>query len=101
MKYEVGLMFGNHGIFSLDVDARNEDEAAEHALQLATDLLVAEDVYRVRDGRFSVTVSLDHYEGMNETYTIQAVDESDAIYKALKRAALSLDIETINGEKYY
>lgn len=93
-------MFGVHGIFSLDVDARNEDEAAEHALQLATDLLIAKDVYWVRDGRFSVTVSLG-YEGMNETYTVQAVTEYAAIYEALNRAALSLDIETVNGEKYY
>ena len=101
MKYEVGLTFGVHGIFSFDVDARSEDEAAEYALQLAADLLVVVNVYKVRDSTFGVTVCLERYEGAVETYTVRAVDESDAVYEALRKATLSLDVETVNGEKYY
>lgn len=81
-----------------NVYASNEEEAAEQALEDARMELSDVDVVQIDDDEWEVTVNWAGFIGIEETYTVYADSEEDAVDQALEEAVGDLSVDEVNEE---
>ena len=95
--YEVTVNFGGYigADETYDVDASDESEARELAFAEAVDDLSVEDIVETDEGEWEVTVGFAGFIGVENTYTVYAGSENEAVEAALQEARDDLDVEVI------
>lgn len=81
-----------------NVFAASEEEASEQALELARDELSMEDVTQIDDDEWEVTINWAGFIGIDETYTVTADSEEDAIDQAIEEASWDLSVDEVNED---
>ena len=78
-----------------NVFAHDEEEASEQALEEAKGELDAVDVVQIDDDEWEVTIQWAGFIGVEETYTVTADSEEDAIDQATEEASWDLSVDEI------
>lgn len=98
--YEVNINFA--GLIGADeaftVEAENEDDACNEAIELAKDELTIEDIAQIDDDEWEVTVGFCGFIGVEEIYTVYADSEDEAEVEALTEAEWDLTPEILSIE---
>lgn len=81
-----------------NVFAASEEEASEQALEQARDELSMSDIVQIDDDEWEVTINWAGFIGIEETYTVTADSEEDAIDQAIEEATWDLSVDEINEE---
>lgn len=80
------------------VFAANEEDAAEQALEDARMELSDVDIAQIDDDEWEVTINWAGFIGIDETYTVYADSEEEAVDQALEEAVGDLSVDEINEE---
>ena len=78
-----------------NVFAHNEEEASEQALEDARGELNLEDVVQIDDDEWEVTIQWAGFIGIEETYTVTADSEEDAVDQAIEEASWDLSVDEV------
>ena len=80
------------------VYAASEEEAAEQALEDARMELSDVDIAQIDDDEWEVTINWAGFVGIDETYTVYADSEEEAIDQAIEEAVGDLSVDEVNEE---
>ena len=96
-EYKVSVNFGGFigGDEEYSVDATSDEEAENEAIEMAADDLNPEDVNQIDDDEWEVTISFAGFIGVEDTYTVFADDEDEAIGAAIEEAKWDLTAEIV------
>ena len=81
-----------------NVFAASEEDASEQALEQARDELSMADIAQIADDEWEVTINWAGFIGIEETYTVTADTEEDAIDQAIEEASWDLSVDEINED---
>lgn len=76
--------------------ADNEDEAVEAAIEEAKQDLEVRNVVNNGDGTYDVEINFASYVGADNTYVVDAEDETDAELVALEEAYMDLECNDVS-----
>lgn len=96
--YTIEVNFG--GFIGADeeyeVDAANEDDAIDEALEMAKDDLNILNLKKTDEDEYEATVGFRGYAGVENVYTVYARDEDEAREDAIEEASNDLSAEVTN-----